>query len=46
LALLRLDRIADAAAAGTQLTAGGIAIRAVKPAWATFPWPGQTKAAE
>jgi hypothetical protein len=46
LALLRLDRIADAAAAGTQLTAGGIAIRAVKPAWATFPWPGETKAAE
>jgi tRNA-modifying protein YgfZ len=45
LALLRLDRVADAHASGTPLTAGGIAIRVVKPAWATFPWPGETKAA-
>ncbi len=45
LALLRLDRVADALASGTPLTAGGIAIRVVKPAWATFPWPGETKAA-
>jgi folate-binding protein YgfZ len=39
LALLRLDRAADAHAAGTQLTAGGIAIQPVKPAWANFEWP-------
>jgi tRNA-modifying protein YgfZ len=45
LALLRLDRVADAGASGTPLTAGGIAIRVVKPAWATFTWPGDTKAA-
>jgi hypothetical protein len=44
LALLRLDRVADAIAAGTPLMAGGIAIRAVKPAWAKFPWPGEKAA--
>jgi len=42
LALMRLDRIADALAAGTQLQAGGIGLRAVKPAWAMFNWPGET----
>jgi folate-binding protein YgfZ len=41
LALLRLDRVADALAAGTPLTAGGIAIRPVKPEWAKFAWPGE-----
>lgn len=41
LALLRLDRIGDALKTGTPLTAGGIVIRAVKPQWATFPWPGE-----
>ena len=46
LALLRLDRVADALSAGTPLTAGGIAIRVVKPDWARFPFPGETKAAE
>jgi hypothetical protein len=40
MALLRLDRVADALAAATPLTAGGIAIELVKPEWATFPWPG------
>jgi tRNA-modifying protein YgfZ len=44
LALLRLDRVADALAAGTPLTAGGIAIRVVKPDWARFPFPGDTQA--
>jgi len=44
LALLRLDRVADALADGTPLTAGGIAIRPVKPSWARFPWPGETAA--
>jgi hypothetical protein len=46
LAMLRLDRVEDALAAGTPLTAGGIAIRVVKPAWATFAFPGDKKAAE
>jgi folate-binding protein YgfZ len=45
LALLRLDRVADALAANTPLTAGGIAIRVVKPDWARFAWPGETQAA-
>jgi len=39
MALLRLDRVADAAAAGVPITAGGIAIRPVKPDWAQFDWP-------
>ena len=46
LAMLRLDRVDDALAAGTPLVCGGIAIRVVKPDWATFPWPGEAKAAE
>ena len=41
LALLRLDRVADAQADGKPLEAGGIALRAVKPDWATFAWPGE-----
>ncbi len=45
LALLRLDRVADALAAGTPLMAGGIAIHVMKPSWAAFPWPGETNAA-
>jgi folate-binding protein YgfZ len=45
LAMLRLDRMADAGAAGTPLTAGGAVIRARKPDWARFAWPGE-KAAE
>jgi hypothetical protein len=42
LAMLRLDRVADAHAAGTSLTAGGVAIEPKKPNWATFAWPGET----
>jgi hypothetical protein len=45
LALLRLDRVSDALAAGTPLTCGNIPIRVMKPQWAKFPWPGETKAA-
>jgi hypothetical protein len=45
LALLRLDRVEDALTAGMPLQAGGIAIRAVKPAWAKFDWPGEAKVA-
>jgi folate-binding protein YgfZ len=39
LAMLRLDRIADAAAAGTPLTAGGLSLVPLKPDWARFAWP-------
>jgi hypothetical protein len=46
LALLRLDRAADAIAAGAPLVAGGATLRLVKPDWAHFAWPGETKAAE
>jgi folate-binding protein YgfZ len=45
LALLRLDRVEDAIASGTALEAGGITIRAVKPDWANFDWPGEAKVA-
>jgi folate-binding protein YgfZ len=42
LALLRLDRVADAIADGTQLIAGGVPLSLApeKPDWVTFPWPG------
>ncbi len=43
LAMLRLDRVADAMQAGTPLVAGGVTIRPRKPEWAKFPWPGETK---
>jgi folate-binding protein YgfZ len=46
LALLRLDRVADAALRGEELTAGGIAIRPSKPEWARFAFPDAAKAAE
>jgi tRNA-modifying protein YgfZ len=46
LAMLRLDRAADALAAGQPLVSGGVEIRLVKPAWAQFAWPGEAKAAE
>ncbi len=45
MALLRLDRVADALASGTPLISGGVVVRPVKPAWATFAWPGDTKVA-
>ncbi len=44
LALIRLDRAADAIAAGTPLTCGNMPIRLAKPDWARFPWPGEAKA--
>jgi tRNA-modifying protein YgfZ len=45
LALLRLDRVGEALESGTPLACGGIAIQLVKPDWATFAWPAETKAA-
>ena len=45
LALLRLDRAAEALASGTPLVCGGIAIQLIKPDWATFAWPGKIRPA-
>ncbi|MBS0533002.1 MAG: folate-binding protein YgfZ [Proteobacteria bacterium] len=46
LALLRLDRAADAVVAGIPITSGGVALQVAKPGWAAFPFPGEAKAAE
>jgi folate-binding protein YgfZ len=46
IALLRLDRVADALSHGEPLTAGGVVIHLVKPDWARFSFPGESKAAE
>ena len=46
LALLRLDRAAEALSRGETLLGGGIKLRIVKPDWARFAFPGETKAAE
>jgi hypothetical protein len=46
LALLRLDRVADALSHGEPLLAGGIPIRLIKPDWARFAFPDGSKAAE
>lgn len=43
LALLRLDRLEDALAAGSLLTCGDIRLRVVKPKWAKFVFPGETQ---
>ncbi len=45
-ALLRLDRAAEALAAGIPLVAGGVELRLVKPPWARFAFPGEARAAE
>jgi tRNA-modifying protein YgfZ len=44
-ALIRLDRAADALASGTPLIAGTTELHLVKPDWAHFAWPDETKAA-
>jgi folate-binding protein YgfZ len=46
LALLRLDRVTEAMAQGEALFGGGVPIHLVKPEWARFAFPGETKAAE
>lgn len=43
IALVRLDRVADALAAGQALSAGGIPIALRKPEWARFAWPAAAK---
>ena len=45
-ALVRVDRVADALSAGTSIVAGGVPIKIVAPAWARFGIPDTTKAAE
>ena len=39
LALVRLDRVADALSRGDPLVAGGVPIRLIKPDWARFAFP-------
>jgi tRNA-modifying protein YgfZ len=46
IALLRLDRVADALSQAETLTAGGVPIRLVKPDWARFAFPDESRAAE
>jgi tRNA-modifying protein YgfZ len=46
IALLRLDRATEALAGGEAITAAGVPIRPVKPDWARFAFPGESKAAE
>jgi folate-binding protein YgfZ len=41
LAMLRLDRLADAEAAGVPLVAGGVTLHPHKPDWARFAVPGE-----
>jgi tRNA-modifying protein YgfZ len=43
LALLRLDRAADALAAGETIRAGGLPVRLEKPDWIGFPFPGEVR---
>ena len=40
-ALLRLDRVAEAMSRGEPLDAGGVPIHLVKPDWAHFAFPGE-----
>jgi hypothetical protein len=44
--MIRLDRAAEALAAATPLVAGGVELRLVKPPWARFAFPGESRAAE
>ena len=46
LALLRLDRLAEAISRGEPLLAGGVLIRPIKPDWARFAVPDAPTAAE
>jgi tRNA-modifying protein YgfZ len=41
LATVRLDKVADALAAGEQIRAGGLDIRIEKPPFVRFPFPGE-----
>ena len=39
---MRLDRIAEAQAAGQSISAGGVTLQPRKPDWARFDWPKDT----
>ncbi|PIK72831.1 folate-binding protein YgfZ, partial [Methylobacterium frigidaeris] len=39
LAMLRIDRLGEALAAGETVLAGGRAVEVEKPGFATFAWP-------
>jgi hypothetical protein len=41
LAMIRIDRAADALEAGTPILAGGRPVRFAKPDWVRFPYPGE-----
>jgi tRNA-modifying protein YgfZ len=41
LAMLRLDRAADALSAGHAIMSGGVTLQLQKPGWVRFPWPGE-----
>ncbi|MEZ0171889.1 folate-binding protein YgfZ [Microvirga sp. TS319] len=41
LLMIRLDRAADAMAAGHPILAGGIPVHLEKPHWVSFPYPGE-----
>jgi folate-binding protein YgfZ len=43
LASLRLDRVAETMAKGDPIVAGAATLRPIKPAWAKFAWPGETR---
>jgi len=43
LLMIRLDRAADAMAAGETIRAGGIPVKLEKPAWIHFPFPGEAE---
>ena len=40
LALMRLDRVAEAQAAGLAISSGGVDLKPHRPDWARFDWPG------
>jgi hypothetical protein len=40
--MLRLDRLADALAAGETIRAGGLPVEVVKPEWVRFEFPAAT----
>ena len=46
LALLRLDRVAEALSREEELLAGDVPVRPIKPEWARFAFPDVAKAAE
>jgi hypothetical protein len=46
LALVRLDRVAEALERDEPLVGGGVPIHLVKPDWARFAFPGEAKAAK